>query len=416
MTDADLLFYDPASGDRLSYGDLRALIGRAEVPFRPVPVGPMDAKAAISELLIALILGHPLVLSESAADSEAAHSGGRVAGDAHGAFVSGRPFSSVAEMIEHARQGRGFSLTLSTSGSTGLPKQVEHSLGGLTRFLREGERHAKDVWGLAYNPTHIAGVQVILQAFFNGNAIIQLLGRDRDAAVSWIEAFGVTHVSATPSFYRLLLPAGRTLNGVRAVTLGGERADAALIDRLGRFFPHARIRNLYASTEAGTLFATEGEIFEVPPALAGLVRLRGPELELHRSLLGEFAGRAGPGGVEPWYATGDVTEIVSDNPLRFRILGREREWVNVGGQKVNPGEVESVLLACPGIREARVHGRPNSVLGQLLCAEVVSEGDLDEPELRRLLSERLQAVKVPRLIKRVPSLARTRTGKISRLL
>jgi acyl-coenzyme A synthetase/AMP-(fatty) acid ligase len=85
--------------------------------------------------------------------------------------------------------------------------------------------------------------------------------------------------------------------------------------------------------------------------------------------------------------------------------------VNVGGHKVNPAEVEAVLLAYPGVAEARVYGRANSVLGQILVAEVVAAAAPDEVELRTFLSARLQAAKVPRLIKCVEQIARGRTGK-----
>jgi acyl-coenzyme A synthetase/AMP-(fatty) acid ligase len=109
-----------------------------------------------------------------------------------------------------------------------------------------------------------------------------------------------------------------------------------------------------------------------------------------------------------------VVEIVSENPLRFRILSRDRDWVNIGGEKVNPGEVELQLLTCPGVHEARVHGRTNSVMGQILCAEVVAEPSFSEPAARAWLAERLPAAKIPRLIKIVPSLPRSRTGKLER--
>jgi acyl-coenzyme A synthetase/AMP-(fatty) acid ligase len=85
--------------------------------------------------------------------------------------------------------------------------------------------------------------------------------------------------------------------------------------------------------------------------------------------------------------------------------------VNVGGHKVNPAEVEAVLLAYPGVREARVYGRANSVLGQILCAEIVAASAPDEVSLRTYLAERLQGPKVPRLIRVVERIARGRTGK-----
>jgi acyl-coenzyme A synthetase/AMP-(fatty) acid ligase len=256
-------------------------------------------------------------------------------------------------------------------------------------------------------------VQVFFQALFNQNPLINLFQLPRETILDLIQRHGVTHLSATPTFYRLLLPADVALPGVVAVTLGGERTDAELLTRLRPLFPNARFRNLYASTEAGTLLTAEGDTFGIPAELADRVRIQDGRLQLHCSLLGEFgSGRVVTGD---WYDTGDVIEIVSAEPLRFRILSRDRDWVNVGGNKINPAEVEAALLAHPQVREARVFGRANPVLGQILCAEVVpAELPPVEAELRKFLATRLQPVKIPRMIRLVAELDKTRTGKLKR--
>ena len=93
-----------------------------------------------------------------------------------------------------------------------------------------------------------------------------------------------------------------------------------------------------------------------------------------------------------------------------------RDWINVGGSKVNPHEVESVLEAHPAVARARVFGRKNSVLGQLLCAEVVARGAAPaEADLREFAGAQLQPFKVPRMFRFVDQIAATRTGKLSRL-
>jgi hypothetical protein len=90
----------------------------------------------------------------------------------------------------------------------------------------------------------MAGVQVFLQALFNRNLLVNLFGLPSEDALRLLGEHGVTHLSATPSFYRLLLPANTILPEVRAVTLGGERTDASLLERLRPLFPNARFRNV----------------------------------------------------------------------------------------------------------------------------------------------------------------------------
>lgn len=434
--DPGCLWRDPGSDAIITYGDLRAWVGRDEVAWHPW-VRPETPGEAVLAVLGALILGRGLTLVDADFSSEEMRDLGATAERlAEVERVPGRCFADAAAMVAELAAERmtvlaatdagsggagGFRLTLFTSGSTGLPKQVTHGLAGLSRMVRLGERHETDVWGLAYNATHIAGVQVVLQAFFNGNALVQLFGHEPATAWRTIEDQGVTHLSATPSFYRLLLGATETgahdsasvaALGVRAVTLGGERCDEGLRARLAVRFPAARIRNVYASTEAGSLLAADGEVFSVPAELAGRVRIADGELQVAAVLLGDFA--EGDQVIKDgWYRTGDTVAVVSDDPLRWRILSRERDWVNVGGHKVNPAEVETLMLTYPGVTEVRVYGRANSVLGQILVAEVVAAPPPDEAELRAFLSGRLQAAKVPRLIKCVERIARGRTGKQS---
>lgn len=304
---------------------------------------------------------------------------------------------------------------LFTSGSTGLPKRVSHSLETLGRGVKVSARHAGDVWALAFNPTHIAGLQVFLQTIANANTLVDVTRANREVTLTALRTHAVTRIAATPSFYRLLLPIEEPLPLVRSVTLGGEPADAALLRRLAVPFPNARRHNIYALTEAGTLLDTDGELFSIPSSLAGRIVIRSSRLLVHESLLGGFVG--GDGVVEGWYDTGDLAEIVSESPLQFRLTARERVWINVGGAKVDPHEVEAVLEEIPAVKKALVYGRRNSVLGQIVCAEILAQSPglvPSEGELRGFVESRLAPHKVPRFIKMVDQLSQTRTGKLLR--
>ena len=199
------LFIDPVTGEKLFYEELRESISAETVDYAP-HVQPATPGAAVHALLQAVILGQPLTLFDtdfSADECEAL--GGTEAQLAKRKRIPGRSWEDVATMRNEAQRQSGFALTLFTSGTTGRPKQVTHSLEGLTRMLKVSASHEPNVWGLAYNPTHIAGVQVILQAFFNGNPLVNLFQASREEIVRALVEHKVTHLSATPSFYRLLL-------------------------------------------------------------------------------------------------------------------------------------------------------------------------------------------------------------------
>jgi acyl-coenzyme A synthetase/AMP-(fatty) acid ligase len=405
-------FVDGRTGAVTTYGELSAALNGPAACVRPL-FRPAATREALLELTRALAAGADLTLFDTTFGAhEVAGLGFReeLINQPGPAFASGLRPADLPRLVDVASPAR---LSLFTSGSTGLPTRVTHTLATLGRGVRVSDRHADDVWALAYNPTHIAGLQVYLQALANGNPTVDVFGCDRATVLAALRNHGVTHISGTPTFYRLLLPADAPVPGVRAVTLGGESSDAMLLERLAPLFPAARFHNVYASTEAGTLLISEGDAFSIPPALAGRVILRDGRLHVHASLLGGFHGQKAMAG--EWYDTGDVAEIVSAEPLRFRLVARERDWINVGGNKVNPFEVETVLEQFEGIAKARVYGRKNSVLGQVLCADVVSTGSPPtEQALREFATARLQPFKVPRFMKFVEKLGQTRTGKLTR--
>lgn len=404
---------DGRTAAAVTCAELLAQLNAGGMEFFPL-CRPASTREALTQIATVLACDADQVLFDADFETQEVESLGFSLAQLNQPAVAARAAPMTMEQL--CRRAAGESRTrlgLFTSGSTGLPKLVWQTVANLARAVKISPRHGTAVWALAYRPTHIAGIQVFLQALANGCPLVDVCGLERAEIFAALERHGVTHLSATPSFYRLLLPADRTLPGVRSVTLGGESADARLMEKLAVLFPNARLHNVYASTEAGTLLVADGEVFAIAPGLEGRVEIHDGTMRVHRSLLGEFTAGA-PAG--EWYDTGDTVEVVGASPLRFRIVARARDWINVGGSKVNPHEVESVLEAHPAVARARVFGRKNSVLGQLLCAEVVARGAVPaEADLREFAGAQLQPFKVPRMFRFVDQIAATRTGKLSRL-
>ncbi len=301
-------------------------------------------------------------------------------------------------------------ITMYTSGTSGLPKKVSHTFKSITRFVKTSINNSTSKWGFAYNPTHMAGVQVFFQALLNGNTIVRLFGLEKEKIFSQIELYSITHISATPSFYRLLIPHFNSYPSVIRLTSGGEKFDDRATTQLSKIFPKAKIINIYASTEAGTLFASEKDVFTVKPEFASSLKIINGELNIHKSLMGQTDLH-----YDNWYSTGDMVEVLTENPLTFRFLSRKNEMINVGGYKVNPNEVEETLRDMDGIIDVRLFSKQNSVLGNIICCEVVrSDPGLTEPKIRKFLSTKLQEFKIPRMFHFVKQVSTTRTGKIKR--
>jgi acyl-coenzyme A synthetase/AMP-(fatty) acid ligase len=317
--------------------------------------------------------------------------------------------NNYPEIIDAAENSRTGCLNLYTSGTSGTPRCVKHRFSTLARAVKKSAHHRADIWGLTYSPCHMAGVQVLLQACLNGNRIINLSGLSREQILSHIVEEGITHLSGTPTFYRLLLPANRRLESVTRVTFGGERFDPSLQQRIQPLFPNAKIRNIYASTEVATLLDSEGETFIVKESLAEVIRVEEDRLLVRKDLLGSFNYKG------EWFDTGDRVKVFNHNPLTFTFDQRESEIINVAGHRINPYEIEEVIRSLPYVSDARVFGKPNSVVGTLIAADIVPKTpDCTEAELRAQLTTRLQPFKIPRIIQFVDSIPHSRTGKVKR--
>lgn len=316
---------------------------------------------------------------------------------------------------------------LSTSGTSGESKLVCHSLASLTRTTGlDIERGRETRWGLLYDWTRFAGLQVVLQALLSGASLI-VPNRDAtlDEQILQLVERGCTHLSATPTFWRKLLMTSAAKDmSLKQVTLGGEIADQRILNALHASYPNARITHIFASTEAGVGFAVSDAREGFPASFLADppkgIRLR---VESGRLFIANSA-------VQPKYVstsrtfvtadgfvdTGDIVERAGD---RFLFLGRDSGTVNVGGNKVHPEQIERVLLAHPGVLEGRAYGRPNPITGAIVVAEIVAARDSGDSRtlvdsIRTHCRNHLERFQIPAIIKIVKELQLNASGKLAR--
>lgn len=323
---------------------------------------------------------------------------------------------------------------LLTSGTTGMPKLVAHTLSSLAGTLpRQPSDSSSMVWSTFYDIRRYGGLQIYLRAVLSGVPLI--LSSPAESTSDFLAragAGGVTHISGTPSHWRRALMSGaaRAMRP-RYVRLSGEVADQGLLDQLRDAYPDARIAHAFASTEAGVAFdVNDGQAGFPAEYLAaprdgiemkvedGTLRIRS-----HRNAtryLGAAAAQlsASDGFVD----TGDLVEL---DEGRYYFRGRRGGVINVGGMKVYPEEVESVLNTDPRVRMSLVRPKRNPITGAIVVAEVVLEDPaasaLDASQTERIKRELLEACrrtlpphKVPARVNFVPSLQLTAAGKLVR--
>jgi acyl-coenzyme A synthetase/AMP-(fatty) acid ligase len=320
-----------------------------------------------------------------------------------------------------------------TSGTSGAPKLVLHSLASLTGAITPPAAPALPmVWGTFYDIRRFGGLQILLRSVLSGASLV-LSDADESmgAYLARTAALGVTHVSGTPSQWRnaLAYPASQAISP-RCVRLSGEIADQAILDSLHARYPQADIVHAYASTEAGVGFEVddrqEGFPADMIGGSGGEVAIKVSEGSLRiRSLrsASRYLGRDAPplAAADGFVDTGDLVERRGE---RCYFVGRRDGVINVGGLKVHPEEVEAVINRHPDVRASLVRSRRNLITGSIVIADVVlrtsavdaGAGSVDRPDdvRREILTACRHALanyKVPAAIRFVAALEVATTGK-----
>ena len=316
-------------------------------------------------------------------------------------------------------------LLVLTTGTTARPKAARHDWSRLMAPAMRRARSSDERWLLAFNLNQFAGLQVLLHVLASGATLVVPRSIQPRDALDAIVEHQVTHVSATPTFWRFLvalLDDGSTpLPDLRQATLGGEAASDKLLDDVRRLFPRAKVSHVYASTEVGSgVSVGDGQqglplsVLERPDGADVQFRIVDGQLEA-RSSVGMYGyhGDEGEQAEGGWRATGDLVEV-RDGRIFF--VGRASETINVGGVKVHPLSIEDVVTKVPGVQLAHAYARSNPVSGQIVAVDVVPvlDSDLDDLEdAIRLACEILAPAAQPRRIRFVEEID-LRENKISR--
>jgi acyl-coenzyme A synthetase/AMP-(fatty) acid ligase len=319
---------------------------------------------------------------------------------------------------------------LLTSGTTGRPKLVVHSLTSLAGAIGYGNSSDEPiVWSTFYDIRRYGGLQILLRAALAGKSLVLTSTQESTADfLARAGTLGVTHISGTPSQWRraLMSPAAQLI-APRYIRLSGEIADQAILNRLRVAYPQAKIVHAFASTEAGVAFeVTDGAAGFAASAIEETSQV---EMKVEDGSLRVRSARTascylGPEAsmlkdADDFVDTGDMLELQDG---RFYFVGRRDGMINVGGLKVHPEEVEAVINRHPEVQISLVRTKKNPVTGALVVADVVlkapQSGNRDAHELRDdivlLCREALSSYKVPTAINFVPALAVAESGKMIR--
>jgi long-chain acyl-CoA synthetase len=314
--------------------------------------------------------------------------------------ISANNYYEVIKQREHP------GLVLFTSGTSGEPKAAVHDFLALLEKFKTRRKALRTLNFLLFD--HWGGLNTMFHIISNGGTVITSNDRNPENVCKLIELHQIELLPASPTFLNLMLLSGThenyDMSSLKIISYGTEPMPESTLKRLKIIFPETKLLQTYGLIELGVMRSKSekddslwvkvgGEGFKTR-IVDGILQIKADS-----AMLG-YLNAPSPFTEDGYFITGD--KVLQKNDY-IKILGRESEIINVGGEKVYPQEVENVIMEMSNISDVTVYGEKNSIIGNIVCAKVVLMNDVNRKEfvtkLKQYCSERLRKFMIPVKVK-----------------
>ena len=293
-------------------------------------------------------------------------------------------------------------LVLFTSGTSGEPKAAVHDFLALFVKFKTRRKSLRTLNFLLFD--HWGGLNTMFHILSNGGVIIATKDRNPENVCKLIEKHKIELLPASPTFLNLILLSGSyenyDLSSLIIISYGTEPMPERTLKRLKMIFPDVKLLQTYGLIELGVMRSKSekddslwvkvgGEGYKTR-IVDGILQIKADS-----AMLG-YLNAPSPFTEDGWFITGD--EVLQKGDY-IKILGRKSEIINVGGEKVYPQEVESVIQELANVAEVTVYGEKNPIMGNIICAKIRLINDEDikifTVRLKKYCLKKLHDYKVP---------------------
>ena len=291
--------------------------------------------------------------------------------------------------FEELRKAGTSGLVLFTSGTSGVPKGAVHNFSLLLKKFTTKRKSLRTINFLMFD--HWGGLNTLFHTLANGGEVLTLEDRKPHTVCKFIEERRVELLPTSPTFLNFMVLSEAykqyDLSSLKIISYGSEPMPESLLQRLNKIFPGIKLQQTYGLIELGVLRSKSkddgslwvklgGDGFETR-VVNGIL-----EIKSESAMLGYLNAKS-PFTADGWFITGD--EVLVDGDY-FKVLGRKSEIINVGGEKVYPAEVESVIRDLSNVLEVVVFGKKNPFTGMMVVAQI----RLNREESHRDFKKRLK--------------------------
>ena len=309
------------------------------------------------------------------------------------------------QMIKNLQDNSQSGLILFSSGSTGKPKAMIHNFDNLVEHYKDKkEKSLNMILFLMFD--HIGGLNTLLNILSMGATMIIPENRNADDVCKLLQDYKIMVLPSSPTFLNLILMSKANekydLSSLRMITYGTETMPDSLLNRLKEAFPRVKFLQTFGTSETGIANTSSKS------SNSTFMKIDDPELEYKivdnelwlkskTQVMGYLNSSMDSFTHDGWFKTGDLVEATEDGYIK--IIGRNKEVINVGGEKVLPNEVESLILEIPEIEDVMVYGEANIITGQTVVCDVVLKDELTQNEIKKIVrkfcKDKLDAYKIP---------------------
>jgi acyl-coenzyme A synthetase/AMP-(fatty) acid ligase len=307
----------------------------------------------------------------------------------------------VRNLIDKNHSG----LILFSSGSTGEPKAMIHNFDHLVdSFQSKKTKKLNILVFLMFD--HIGGLNTLLNTLAMGARVILPENRNPEYIGRLIEKYKVNVLPSTPTFLNMLLMARVyekfNLKSLKMITYGTETMPESVLLRLKETFPRTRLMQTFGTSETGIAQTSSKSSDSLEMKLDDPnteYKIVNNELWLRSKtqVLGYLNADMSCFTDDGWFQTGDLVESLDDGYIK--IVGRSKEVINVGGEKVLPNEVESAILELDIVVDCMVYSEKNAITGQMVAVQLVLHEGISEKEAKKIIRthcrNKLDTYKIP---------------------
>lgn len=294
-------------------------------------------------------------------------------------------------------------LILFSTGTTGRPKAILHDFSNFIKRYSSKRPSMKTINFLLFD--HIGGINTLFHTIMNNGEIYVPSERSPLGIANEIYKHSIELLPTSPSFLRMMLIENifdtELLDSLKLITYGTEKMDETTLSIICKKL-NCDIRQTYGMSELGifkVLTKARDQLWIKVVGSGIETKIDDGVLKIRSSIrmLG-YLNADSPFDEQGWYDTGDIVETDGE---WIKIIGRQKQIISTGGLKILPSEIEHAIMTIHGVKDCKVFGKENPILGQHIEAlvELEPSSKLNKNEIKRLLKSLLPNYALPHRLK-----------------